>query len=162
MSIPPPPGPHQPQGPFQPSGQDPRGPYGPSPYAQQPGGPAGLPAYRPWTQGYRPYNQPAPVNGLAISSLVLGALCFLPGAGLVLGLVALRQIRRRGERGTGLAVGGAVLSGVGLALWALMLGTGAASDMWQGFKEGARGGAAGSPAVAECFDAPGGSLGGET
>ncbi|MFI2759498.1 DUF4190 domain-containing protein [Streptomyces echinatus] len=66
-------------------------------------------------QGYRPYNQPAPVNGLAISSLVLGALCFLPGAGLVLGLVALWQIRRRGERGTGPAVGGAVLSGVGLA-----------------------------------------------
>ncbi|MFF4686047.1 DUF4190 domain-containing protein [Streptomyces sp. NPDC001307] len=146
MSIPPPPGPHQPEDPYQPS----------RPYPQ------GVPPYRPWAQGYSPFNRPAPVNGLAIASLVLGALCFLPGVGLVLGLVALRQIRRRGERGTGLAVGGAVLSAIGLVLWALLLISGGASDFWQGFKDGAHGGASSSPAKGECFNAPGGSLRGET
>ncbi|MFI9807225.1 DUF4190 domain-containing protein [Streptomyces sp. NPDC052301] len=119
MSIPPPPGPDQPQ-------QPPYSPYGP---------------YRPWTQGYRPYNRPAPVNGLAITSLVLGVLCCLPGLGLVFGLIALWRIRRRGERGTGLAVGGAVLSAIGLVLWALMLATGGASDFWHGVRDGARDGA---------------------
>ncbi|MEU6671639.1 DUF4190 domain-containing protein [Streptomyces sp. NPDC046727] len=162
MSIPPPPGPHQPQGPFQPPPSYPQGPYGPSPYPQQPGGNLGLPGYQPWTQGYSPYNHPAPVNGLAIASLVLGVLCFLPGVGLVLGLVALRQIRRRGERGTGLAVGGSVLSGVGLVLWVLLVATGGASELWEGFKEGARDGATISLAEGECFDAPGGGLSGVT
>ncbi|MEU2062999.1 DUF4190 domain-containing protein [Streptomyces sp. NPDC013455] len=176
MSTPPPPGPHQPQGPFQPPeaypqgpygqygqyGQYGDGPYGPSPYAGQAGGPPGWPAYRPWGQGYSPVNRPAPVNGLAIAALVLGVLCFLPGVGLVLGLVALRQIRRRGERGTGPAVGGAVLSGVGLALWALLFATGGAAELWHGFKEGAREGAVISLSEGECFDAPGGALSGET
>ncbi|MEU0007596.1 DUF4190 domain-containing protein [Streptomyces sp. NPDC006314] len=118
--------------------------------------------YRPWAQGYNPYNHPAPVNGLAIASLVLGVLCFLPGVGLVLGLAALRQIRRRGERGTGLAVGGAVLSGIGLVLWALLFATGGASEFWRGFRDGARDGASISLAEGECFDAPGGALSGET
>ncbi len=157
MSIPPPPGPHQPEGPFQPPVSQP-----PPPYTQRPDGAPGFPGYQPWTQGYSPYNHPAPVNGLAIASLVLGVLCFLPGVGLVLGLVALRQIRRRGERGTGLAVGGAVLSAVGLALWALLLATGGAAEVWHGFKEGARDGATISLAEGECFDAPDGELSGET
>ncbi|MEU9988435.1 DUF4190 domain-containing protein [Streptomyces sp. NPDC048045] len=124
--------------------------------------PYGPPAYQPWAQGYSPYNRPAPVNGLAIASLVLGVLCCVPGGGLVLGLVALRRIRRRGERGTGLAVGGSVLSGIGLALWALLLATGGVSDFWQGVKEGAHDGASVSPAKGECFDTPGGSLSGTT
>ncbi|MFG3013364.1 DUF4190 domain-containing protein [Streptomyces cinerochromogenes] len=155
MSIPPPSGPHQPEGPFPHPASQSYGPYGPPPYPQ----PAG---YQPWAQGYSPYNHPAPVNGLAIASLVLGVLCFLPGVGLALGLVALRQIRRRGERGTGLAVGGAVLSGVGLALWALLIATGGAAEMWHGFKEGARGGTTISLAEGECFDAPDGALTGDT
>ncbi|MEV6935238.1 DUF4190 domain-containing protein [Streptomyces sp. NPDC051132] len=121
-----------------------------------------MPGYRPWTQGYRPYNAPAPVNGLAIASLVLGVLCFLPAVGLAFGLAALRQIRRRGERGTGLAVGGAVLSAVGLALWGLLFATGAASEVWHGIKEGAREGTVASLTEGECFDAPGGAPSGET
>lgn len=163
MSIPPPSGPHQPEGPYQP----PRPPYGQAPYGppmhpQGPQNPYGPPPYQPWAQGYTPYNRPAPVNGLAVASLVLGVLCCVPGVGLVLGLVALRQIRRRGERGAGLAVGGSVLSGIGLALWALMLSTGAASDFWEGFKEGAHGGASISLVKGECFNAPGGALSGRT
>ncbi|KUN82679.1 hypothetical protein AQJ66_21280 [Streptomyces bungoensis] len=166
MSIPPPPGPHQPQDPCRPPQQPyPHNPYGPPPYQQgpqQPHHPYGPPGYQPWAQGYSPYNQPAPVNGLAIASLVLGLLCCLPGVGLVLGLIALPQIRRRGERGTALAVTGSVLSGLGLALSVLMFATGGASDFWKGFKEGARGGASISLVKGECFDAPGGRLSGET
>ncbi|MET8579584.1 DUF4190 domain-containing protein [Streptomyces collinus] len=145
MSIPPPPGPQQP----------------PPPYPQGPQAPYGQP-YQPWTQGYSPYNRPAPVNGLAIASLVFGVLCCVPGVGLVLGPFALRQIRRRGERGTGLAVGGTVLSAIGLVLWGLLLATGGASAFWQGVKEGARDGASVTLAKGECFDAPGGRLAGET
>lgn len=161
MSIPPPPGPHQPEGqhPSYPQGPYGQGPYAQGPYAQGPYG--GLP-YQPWSQGYSPFNRPAPVNGLAIAALVLGILCFLPGVGLVLGIVALVRIRKRGERGKGLAIGGSVLSGIGLALWVLALATGGASDFWEGFKEGARGGASLSLAKGECFNAPGGSLSGET
>ncbi|MFF7971984.1 DUF4190 domain-containing protein [Streptomyces sp. NPDC007905] len=159
MSIPPP-GPHQPQEPYQAPRQYPQGPYGPPVYPQGPQTP--YEPYQPWTQGYSPHNQPAPVNGLAITSLVLGVLCCLPGVGLVLGLVAFGQIRRRGERGAGLAVGGSVLSGIGLALWALVLATGGASDFWEGLKEGARDGASISLVKGECFDAPGGRLSGET
>ncbi|MCH0566300.1 MULTISPECIES: DUF4190 domain-containing protein [unclassified Streptomyces] len=140
MSIPPPPGPHQP--PAAPGPHQAPGPYGPP--------------YQPWAQGYSPVNRPAPVNGVAIAALVLGLLCCVPGLGLVLGVIALVQIRRRGERGTAMAVTGAVLSAIGLALWAAVLATGAAADMWDGFREGVRGGADSSLVEGRCYVAPGG------
>ncbi|MFE9093904.1 DUF4190 domain-containing protein [Streptomyces sp. NPDC007264] len=146
MSIPPPPGPQQPGGMY---------PQGPS---QQPYGPP----YQPWGQGYSPYNRPAPVNGVAIAALVLGILCFLPAVGLILGLIALAQIRRRGERGRGLAIGGMVMSSFGLALLATAFATGGAHDVWEGFKDGARGdGVTFTLTKGECFNARGGSLSGE-
>ncbi|MFF4502081.1 DUF4190 domain-containing protein [Streptomyces sp. NPDC001401] len=155
MSIPPPPGPHQPQ---EPQGSYPQGQY---PYPQGPYAAPGPYPYQPWGQGYRPYNSPAPVNGVAIASLVLGILCFVPAVGLVLGLVALSQIRRKGERGKGMAVTGVVLSSFGLALWAAGLAGGAALDAWSGLKGAARdNGSAYSLAKGECFDAPSGSLAG--
>ncbi|WP_077800253.1 DUF4190 domain-containing protein [Streptomyces sp. JHA26] len=142
MSIPPPPGP---QGPYSP------GPYPQGPYLQGP--------YPPQQGPYGAYPRQAPVNGVAIAALVLGLLCFLPAVGLVLGLVALRQIRRKGERGKGLAVAGSVLSSVGLALWVVSLSTGAAADFWQGFRDAARGeGTAYALSEGECFTTPGGSL----
>ncbi|MES5816770.1 DUF4190 domain-containing protein [Streptomyces sp. RG80] len=142
MSIPPPPGPHQPQGPYPP------GPYVP------PG---------PWGYGYGGYAQPVPVNGLAIAALVLGVLCFLPAVGLVLGLIALSQIRKKGERGKGMAIAGSVLSSVGLVLWTLSLTTGAAADFWDGFKDAANGGgSAYSLKKGDCFDSGTGALTGET
>ncbi|MGW0992631.1 DUF4190 domain-containing protein [Streptomyces sp. NPDC002523] len=183
MSIPPPPDPHQPYGPSQPpepgpygSPQPPQppqqgpygspqpsqpGPYGQPSYPQEPHNPYAPPGYQPWTQGYSPYNRPAPVNGLAIASLVMGVLCCLPGVGLLLGLIALGQIRRQGQRGKGLAIGGSVLSAIGIVLWVL-LATGGASYFWQGIEDGARGGASVSLVKGECFDAPGGRLSGET
>ncbi|MFG2885651.1 DUF4190 domain-containing protein [Streptomyces sp. NPDC048297] len=171
MSIPPPPDPHQPYGPPQQSQPDPYGSYGSYGSYGQPSYPQGPhappnpyapPGYQPWTQGYSPYNQPAPVNGLAVASLVLGLLCCLPGVGLLLGLIALGQIRRQGQRGKGMAIGGSVLSAIGIALWVLLLATGGASDFWQGIKDGARDGASISLVKGECFDAPGGRLSGET
>ncbi|UPZ29166.1 DUF4190 domain-containing protein [Streptomyces sp. LRE541] len=168
MEIPPPAGPQQP-----PQGQQPQGPYGaypdqgPAPYPGQgpgpypPQGPAPY-GYQPWGQGYSPYAAPAPFNGLAISALVLGVLCFLPLVGLVLGLVALGQIKKKGERGKGMAIAGIVLSGLGTAILALALATGGAAGFWEGFNEGARD-AGGSGAVfslekGQCFDTEGGSL----
>lgn len=152
MSIPPPPGPHQPQGPYQPpqSGPPQYPQYPQAPYGQQP--PPYPSPYQPWGQGYGPYPAQAPVNGLAIASLVLGLLCCLPGVGLVLGVVALVQIRRRSERGTAMAVTGSVFSTIGLGLLVLMLATGGAADFWEGVKEGASGRSSLSLSTGDCFD----------
>ncbi|MFI1923186.1 DUF4190 domain-containing protein [Streptomyces sp. NPDC020377] len=187
MSIPPPPGPHQPQDPYQPPQpqspypqdpfapppQDPyaQGPYGPQgpmgpgpmgpgpmgpyPHPSYPQAPYGAVPYPVWGQGYSPYSRPSPVNGVAIAALVLGLLCFLPGVGLLLGIIALVQIRKRGERGKAMAVVGTVLSSVGLAVWVLALSTGGASDFWDGFKEGASGNSSFALAKGDCFDVPG-------
>ncbi|WP_055621824.1 DUF4190 domain-containing protein [Streptomyces sp. JHA19] len=153
MSIPPPSGPQQPYGP-------PAPPHGP--YATGPGSPYGAPYGAPYGP-YGAFGGQAPVNGLAIGSLVLGILCFVPAVGLVLGIVALAQIRRKGERGKGMAIAGSVLSTVGLALWALTLSTGAAADFWDGFKGAATGeGSAFALEKGDCFDTPAGSLEGET
>ncbi|MFF3614434.1 DUF4190 domain-containing protein [Streptomyces sp. NPDC002580] len=150
--VPHPRGPQQ-DGPYQ-GGPYPQAPYQQAPYPQPPyaGGP-----YQAWGQGYSPYNRPAPLNGLAITALVLGILCFLPAVGLVLGIVALVQIKKRGERGTGMAVGGMVMSSIGILLITLMVASGGAGAFWDGFKEGA-GGATFSLDKGECFNAPGGSL----
>lgn len=147
MATPPPPGPQQPEGPYPPPVQ---GPY------QGP--------YQTWGQGYSPYNRPAPVNGLAIAALVLGILCFLPAVGLALGTAALAQIKKRGERGKGLAVGGMVMSSLGIALVVLAFVTGGAHDFRDGFKSGAgdSAGSAFSLRKGDCFDAPGGSSKGLT
>ncbi|WP_330459601.1 DUF4190 domain-containing protein [Streptomyces sp. NBC_00820] len=180
MSIPPPFGPQPPQGPYQPpqpAQPHQQGAYGPPSYPQYPQYPQnpqnpygtpgvpgvpGAPGYQPWGQGYSPYNRPAPVSGLAIASLVTGVLCCLPGVGLVLGLIALRRLRERGERGRGMAIGGSVLSGIGLVLGMVLVVTGSDTYIWNGFQEGARAGAGYAPARGECFDEPGGRLTGDT
>jgi hypothetical protein len=120
------------------------------------------PPYRTWGQGYSPYTRPSPVNGVAIAALVLGLLCFVPAAGLVLGVIALAQIRRKGQSGKGMAIAGVVLSSVGLALWVVTLATGAASEIWKSVEDGASGNASFSLAAGECFDVPGDSLEGLT
>ncbi|MEU0025492.1 DUF4190 domain-containing protein [Streptomyces sp. NPDC006335] len=174
MSIPPPPGPHQPdpaQGPSPapdpygppPQGQQPYGqqPYGQQPYGQQYGQPYG-PPYQAWGQGYSPYARPSSVNGLAVASLVLGVLCCFPAVGLVLGLIALAQIKKKGQSGKGLAIAGSILSSLGLALFVTALATGGFSDAWDEFKKGATEGTAFSVVKGQCFDAPGESLEGLT
>ncbi|WP_225628607.1 DUF4190 domain-containing protein [Streptomyces werraensis] len=140
VSIPPPAGPHF-QGGAQPPHSPHQGPPGPGPYFP----------YGPY--GPRP---PAAVNGVAIAALVFGVLCFLPAVGLVLGLIALLQIKRRGERGKGMAVAGVTLSSLGLALWTVALVTGGVAAFWEGFRDGARSDSVLSLRKGDCFTSPGG------
>ncbi|WP_133148159.1 DUF4190 domain-containing protein, partial [Mycolicibacterium novocastrense] len=94
-------------------------PYGaPSPY----GGPApyGAPGYG--APGYADgYGMPQDkTNGLAIGSLVASAVGVLCGVGsligIVLGIVALNQIKTNGEGGRGLAIAGIAVGAATLLL----------------------------------------------
>lgn len=81
--------------------------------------------------GYNPYDpfrpaKPPGTNGKAIAALVtaLGGLmfCGLPSlAGLVLGPIAMRECRRTGQDGFGIALAGTIIGGVVTALWGLYL-----------------------------------------
>src|SRR5881628_3750172 len=92
-------------------------PYRPPSYDQpgygQPG--YGQPGYAPpgyappGYGGYPPYYR-RPTNTLAILALVF-AFVFAP-AGLVLGIMARKQIERTGEEGAGLALAGTIVGGV--------------------------------------------------
>jgi hypothetical protein len=98
----------------------------------QPGGPAGYPVgdqtgytqagYPAAYPGYGYGAPPAKTNPLAITSLVLalcGLLCGVTApVGAILGHVARRQIRERGEQGAGLALAGII---VGWILTGLVL-----------------------------------------
>jgi hypothetical protein len=95
----------------------PPGPYPPAPAfpGQAPGGgyqSPPVPGY--WAQPPAPgFVRVTRTNGLAIASLVLGILwLFWLGSlvGLVLGLVALKQIKDRNQGGRGIAIAGVVLS----------------------------------------------------
>lgn len=120
-------------------------------YPHQPAPPHALPAAP----------QRPPLNGLAVAALVTGLLCMVPVVGVVLGVIALVQIKRTGARGKGMAVTGLVLSAVGTLLCTLVL-VGGAGAFVKGFKEGAREGARDGGAFSlrrgECFDTPGGGL----
>ena len=97
--------------------------YGPPPgYGAPHGQPGyGVPGYGPppgyGAPGYGPppgYGYPPPTNTLAILALVM-AFVFSP-VGLVLGVVARRQIRETQEQGDGLALVGIIVGGIGTAL----------------------------------------------
>ena len=99
-------------------------------YAQGHGQPAyGQPAYGQTAPGYGTpgYGPPPgyapqwarPTNTMAILSLVL-AFVFAP-AGLVLGIIARKQIRRTGEQGDGLALAGIIVGGIFSAIFLLMI-----------------------------------------
>ncbi|GAA1663894.1 hypothetical protein GCM10009745_01980 [Kribbella yunnanensis] len=111
---PPYPGPQQP-GPPQYGGQPPYGQQ--APYGQQPP-PYGMPPI----QG-NPYQQGPPqgTNGLAIASLILGIVSMVLFS-VILGIIALRQIKERNQNGRGLAIAGIAISGA----WVLLFGIGIA------------------------------------
>lgn len=129
-STPPPSGYPPPPGYGQGYGQPPSG-YGPPPGTPPsyppPGGYAAPPPYQ---SGY-----PAPpqsrTNGMAIGSLVSSVLAFPLGfcyvgplvaiVGVVLGIIALNQIKQSGEQGRGLAIAGIVVGGVVLVLTVLLV-----------------------------------------
>jgi uncharacterized membrane protein YgcG len=61
-------------------------------------------------------------NGLAIASLTVSIAAFcLPVVAAVLGIFGLRQIRRNGQRGRGLAIAGIVINSVATVLVALFV-----------------------------------------
>lgn len=65
------------------------------------------PAYPP--PGWQPPPQ-EPTNGFAIASLVLGLLGLCAPAGIVFGIMALKQLKRSPQRGRGIAIAGIALS----------------------------------------------------
>ena len=105
-------------------GDPPSAPQSPPPgypaagYGQPGSPPAGYgapPGYGP--PGYPPvYGRPT--NTMAILALVM-AFVFAP-AGLILGIVARRQIRQTGEDGDGLALAGIIVGGIATAIFVLI------------------------------------------
>jgi hypothetical protein len=91
-----------------PQGNPPPG-YGPPGYPP--------PGYGP-PPGY-PSAYPRPTNTMAILALVM-AFVFAP-AGLVLGIVARRQIRETGEDGDGLALAGIIVGGIVTAIFVFFI-----------------------------------------
>jgi len=73
------------------------------------------------TPGFYPpmYPPPRQTSAMAIGALV-GAF-FFPPLGIVLGHIALSQIRRRNEEGRGMAIAGLVIGYVHTALWLLVI-----------------------------------------
>lgn len=85
---------------------------------------AGYPGYSP----YDPYRQSKPpgTNGKAIAALVSAlaglAFCGLPSfVGVILGPMAMRECKRTGQDGYGLALAGTIIGGLVTALWVLYL-----------------------------------------
>jgi hypothetical protein len=106
-------------GPAQPYGQP---GYGPPPGYGAPPGYAPTPAYGPpgyGGYGYPPPGYPRPTNTMAILALVF-AFVFAP-AGLVMGIVARKQIGRTGEEGGGLALAGIVVGAIFSAIYVLLI-----------------------------------------
>ncbi len=87
------------------------------------------PGYPPAYPGYQPYDpyrpgKPLGTNGKAIASLVTAlaglVFCGLPSiAGLILGVVAMRECRRTGQDGYGLALAGTIIGALVVALLVL-------------------------------------------
>ncbi len=96
-----------------PSGNAPPPGYAPPGYGPPPG-------YPPPGYGYPPpgFYRP-PTNTSAILALVL-AFVFAP-AGIVLGVIARKQIRQTGEEGDGLALAGIIIGSIASAFWLLLI-----------------------------------------
>ncbi|MFK8912016.1 DUF4190 domain-containing protein, partial [Streptomyces sp. YS-3] len=117
----------------------------------------------PYPQSYpQPFPQPAGTSGLAVASLVTGILCCVPPLGLVLGVLALGRIRKKGQRGKGMAVAGVVLSSVSTVLAVVLVVTGAASAFWDGVRDGIDDARSTRSTQdlrrGDCFNVPGGEL----
>ncbi|MEV0078613.1 DUF4190 domain-containing protein [Nocardia neocaledoniensis] len=109
--------PQQPAPPSQPQYPNYQQPSAPQ-YPQQPPVYGATPA--PGYQPYGAYPQPQGTNGLAIGALVssLVGLCTCIGSivGIVLGVMALNQIKERGGEGRGMALAGIWIGAITLVL----------------------------------------------
>ena len=84
-------------------------------------GATGYPGYHPY-----PPTKPPGTNGKAIAALVTSLLglvcCGLPSiAGLVLGVIGMRETKRTGQDGYAIALVGAVIGGLAVAGWVVYL-----------------------------------------
>jgi hypothetical protein len=100
--------------------------YPPLPPPTYPQGAGYAPAGYSGYQTYDPYRpgKPLGTNGKAIAALVTAlaglVFCGLPSiAGLILGIVAMRECRRTGQDGYGLALAGTIVGGLVVALFVL-------------------------------------------
>lgn len=113
--------PHEPPDPYAPVDYPTDYPQLPPPVYPQGGGyPPPYPTYPPPYDPYRA-GKPLGTNGKAIASLVtaLGGLvfCGLPSiAGFILGIIAMRECKRTGQDGYGLALAGTIVGGLVSAL----------------------------------------------
>ncbi|MFC9292989.1 DUF4190 domain-containing protein [Streptomyces sp. NPDC057011] len=102
----------------------PQPPSSPEPYPQS--GPYGQPG-QPGSYGSRqgwyapPPMQSQKTNALAIVAFVMSLVCALPFVPLILGIIALSQIRNRGEQGKGLAIAAIVIHGLTIAFYGVFL-----------------------------------------
>lgn len=90
----------------------------PQPPPPPPAGPPGQPGGPYGGQGGWGYGPPPPsqkTSGLAIAAFVLSLLC-IPLIPIVLGVIALSQIRSRGTQGRGLAIAAIAISSVTLVI----------------------------------------------
>ena len=105
---------------YVPGSTGPQDPFGPGdPFTRQ--GAPGPPGARGGPGGPGQRAGQGKANGFAVASLVLGLLGItVIGAvlGIIFGIMALRQIRRTGQRGRGLAIAGLIFS----AIWLVLLG----------------------------------------
>lgn len=131
-------------------------PAAPGPYTSGAYGPYG--PYGPGG-GAAPYPPQPTTNGMAIASLVSGIVCCLPPLGLIFGLIALPQIKKKQQTGKGFAVTGIVLSSLSCLLILVGLVTGGIGDAWRGFNEGmeeaARSSSAFSLRTGQCYNVDG-------
>lgn len=127
----PPPSPDQPAPPYsqpQPAYGQPPSPYGQAGYGQAGYGqqPYGQPGYGQPGYGQPMYVPAVPTNAMAIAALVcsLAGLLTLISApvGAILGHVARRQIREKGEQGDGMALAGIIVGWVVTGLWVCICG----------------------------------------
>jgi hypothetical protein len=118
----------------------PEGPYGgPSPYGAPGAGTpppySGAPYGAPGPYGYpmppQGWYVERPTNGLAIASLATSLTC-VPVLPVVFGIISLRQVRRRGDRGKGLAIAGICVSVVLSLLTALLVTLAAVGGLDEG------------------------------
>ena len=90
-----------------------------------PPGYAAPPSYFPPYDPYRP-TRPLGTNGKAIASLIMsitGWLCCAPLGivGLILGVIAMRETKRTGQEGWGIALAGTIIGGLFTAALLIVL-----------------------------------------
>ncbi|MFD8073392.1 DUF4190 domain-containing protein [Streptomyces sp. NPDC059718] len=102
------------------------------------------------------------LSKLAVVALVFGLLVFVPVVGMVVGAIALTQIKDTRERGKGLAVTGLVLNALSTVVIAVVLATSAftafVTRVDEGVKERARNYGSTSLHKGDCIDTPGDDL----